>query len=78
MVACDIRKEPSLEGEGQRQDEEHEESHLQHQEDEHLLQSISTLFPGIRGCAQSRETAPGSTYESVVKRHGDGGRGNES
>lgn len=75
MVACDIRKELSLDGEGQRQDEEHEEPHLQHQEDEHLLKSISTLLPGICGCAQSRETAPGSTYESIVKRHGDGWEG---
>ena len=36
---ADVRKELSLDGEGKREDQEHEKPHLQHEEDEHLYQT---------------------------------------
>lgn len=56
-----------LDGEGQREDEQHEHAHLRHQEDKHLRIHASVI-------SLRREKGGGSdtkTYESVVERHCD-------
>lgn len=60
---CHVREHPPLQGEGHGDDEEHEQSHLRHQEQEDLVKYVrilrqiaeAMLGHNIRGC--SRESS---------------------